>query len=253
MTDSNKNATRKLAPWHYPDFIAHRGAGKLAPENTLAAFRRGHAAGYRMFECDVKLSADGVAYLMHDATLQRTTDGLGDAAGEDWKTLSQLDAGNWHSAEYAGETLPTLAAVASFCMANACHLNIEIKPIPGTEAHTGRVVANLAAELWAGSAVPPLLSSFSEEALAAAHAAQFMLPTALLVNLVPDDWQEKLHALGCIALDVNCLFLTDDHIREIKSAGYRLLTYTCNEADEARRLLALGVDSVITDAMVGML
>ena len=58
--------------WPYPRWIAHRGAGKLAPENTLAAFRLGAAHGYRAFECDVKLSADGVPFLLHDATLDRT-------------------------------------------------------------------------------------------------------------------------------------------------------------------------------------
>jgi len=67
-------------PWPYPRWIAHRGAGKLAPENTLAAFRLGAAHGYRAFECDVKLSADGVPFLLHDATLERTTSGRGPAA-----------------------------------------------------------------------------------------------------------------------------------------------------------------------------
>ena len=66
-----------LVPWPYPRWIAHRGAGKLAPENTLAAFRLGAAHGYRMFECDAKLSSDGVPFLMHDATLERTTNGRG--------------------------------------------------------------------------------------------------------------------------------------------------------------------------------
>ena len=61
------------APWPYPRWIAHRGAGKLAPENTLAALRLGASHGWRMFECDVKLSADGEPFLLHDATLQRTT------------------------------------------------------------------------------------------------------------------------------------------------------------------------------------
>ena len=94
-----------MKAWPYPRWIAHRGAGKLAPENTLAAFRLGASHGYRMFECDAKLSADGVVFLMHDSTLDRTTNGrelLGPGAsavaGEHpWSSLSQLDAGSWHS------------------------------------------------------------------------------------------------------------------------------------------------------------
>ena len=235
--------------WQYPRLVAHRGAGKLAPENTLAAFRAGYAHGYRMFECDVKLSTDGVAYLLHDATLERTTDGVGDAGERNWADLAQHDAGAWHSAQYAGEPLPTLANIASFIRANDCFLNIEIKPIPGTDAATGAAVANLAAQLWASAAVPPLLSSFSPAALAAARDAQPLLPRALLVNRVADDWRAALDELGCIALDVNHLFLSDERIAEIKAAGYRLLTYTCNDAEKAKRLLALGVDCVITDAV----
>ena len=73
-----------MGDWPYPFWIAHRGAGKLAPENTLAAFRLGAAHGWRMFECDVKLSADGVPFLLHDATLERTTNGQGLAGDKPW-------------------------------------------------------------------------------------------------------------------------------------------------------------------------
>jgi glycerophosphoryl diester phosphodiesterase len=124
--------------WPYPRWIAHRGAGRLAPENTLAAFRMGAQHGYRMFECDVKLSADGVPFLMHDATLARTTrapaslDARGNAGDHPWAVLSQLDAGGWHSRAFAGEPLPTLDNVARFCLRNGHCLNIEIKPTPGT-------------------------------------------------------------------------------------------------------------------------
>src|SRR5690242_16510147 len=104
-------------PWPYPALCAHRGAGKLAPENTLASLRLGHAHGYRMAEVDAKLSADGVAFLLHDPTLDRTTNACGRADALAWRELSQLDAGSWHAPAYAGESLPTLAAVARFCIA----------------------------------------------------------------------------------------------------------------------------------------
>src|SRR6185295_18645136 len=87
-----------MAPWPFPLWIAHRGAGKLAPENTLAAFRLGASHGHTAFECDVKLSADGVLFLLHDDTLDRTTSGRGAAGPRPWAELSRLDAGSWHSA-----------------------------------------------------------------------------------------------------------------------------------------------------------
>ena len=120
--------------WPYPLWIAHRGAGKLAPENTLAAFRLGAQHGYRAFECDVKLSADEVPFLLHDATLERTTPAGGNAGDRRWEDLSQLDAGAWHGRAYAGEPLPTLAAIAAYVQHNRFALNIEIKPTPGIEA-----------------------------------------------------------------------------------------------------------------------
>jgi glycerophosphoryl diester phosphodiesterase len=103
-----------MKPWPYPYWIAHRGAGKLAPENTLAAFRLGAHHGYRMYECDAKLSADGEVFLLHDATLERTTNGQGLGGELTWHALSQLDAGGWHSRAYAGEPLPRLEALARF-------------------------------------------------------------------------------------------------------------------------------------------
>ena len=141
--------------WPYPFWIAHRGAGKLAPENTLAAFRLGARHGYRMFECDAKLSADGVLFLLHDDTLDRTTDGQGVAGQRPWGELAQLDAGSWHSRSHAGENLPTLEALARWCLANHLHLNVEIKPTPGQELETGRACGVLMNRIWPQAEVPP--------------------------------------------------------------------------------------------------
>ena len=119
-----------MTDWPYPFWIAHRGAGRLAPENTLAAFRHGAAHGYRMAECDAKLSADGVPFLLHDSTLERTTSGAGMAGDLAWGALSQLDAGSWHSRAFAGEPIPTLENLARWCLANKHLIDIDIKPTP---------------------------------------------------------------------------------------------------------------------------
>ena len=129
----HSNGYERMTAWPYPFWIAHRGAGKLAPENTLAAFRVGASHGYRAFECDVKLAADGVPFLLHDATLERTTTGRGPAAALPWSELARLDAGAWHGRLHAGEPLPNFATIAAFCLRNDFALNVEIKPSPGTE------------------------------------------------------------------------------------------------------------------------
>jgi glycerophosphoryl diester phosphodiesterase len=235
--------------WPYPRLAAHRGAGKLAPENTLAALKHGHALGYRMAEFDVKLSADGVAFLLHDATLQRTTNGWGRADALTWRELAQLDAGAWHSRTFAGEPLPTLGAVASYCCANGVAVNVEIKPAPGRERETGAAVALDAAQFWSDSATPPLLSSFSDLALAAAHETVPDLPLAYLFNRLPADWRERCTALGCVAVDIKHTALRPKIVEEAHALGLAVVTWTVNDPERARKLASWGVDTIITDAV----
>ena len=233
--------------WPYPPWIAHRGAGKLAPENTLAAFRLGATHGYRMFECDVKLSQDDVPFLMHDATLERTTNGTGIGGERNWAALSQLDAGSWHSRRYAGEPLPSLENIANFCLANSHLLNIEIKPTPGYELVTGTRVAQYAARLWKSAAVAPLLTSFEVAALEAAALVQPELPRGLLLDVPTQGWIETALRLGCVAIICNQRLWDASTLQQARSAGFRCLTYTVNEVAAAQRLLALGIDGIITD------
>ena len=238
-----------MNPWPYPLWVAHRGAGKLAPENTLAAFRVGAGHGYRAIECDVKLSADGVLFLLHDATLERTTSGQGTAGEQSWSGLSLLDAGSWHSRAFAGEPLPSLEGIAAYCRRNGFALNIEIKPTPGVEAHTGRAVGLEAARLWAGDALPPLLSSFSPDALQGARNAAPQLPRALLLDTLREGWFEQAHSLGCVAVVTAFALMDADLVAQLHGEGMRALVYTVNDTAEARRLTALGIDGIITDAV----
>ena len=238
-----------MAPWPYPRWIAHRGAGKLAPENTLAAFRLGASHGYRAFECDVKLAADGVPFLLHDATLQRTTNGHGRAADLAWSELAQLDAGSWHSRAYAGEPPASLEGVAAFCLDNGYALNIEIKPTPGSEAETGRVVAEETARLWRGAALPPLFSSFRRAALAAARAAAPDIPRALLLDGLRSGWLDEANALGCAAVVMDHALMDAAVLASLRVAGLHGVCYTVNDPAEAAQLVAIGVDALITDAV----
>ncbi len=236
-----------LPHWPYPFWIAHRGAGRLAPENTLAAFRLGAQYGWRMFECDAKLSADGVVFLMHDTGLERTTNGRGAGGDQPWGALARLDAGGWHSRAFAGEPLPALEGVARWCLANGLHLNIEIKPTPGTERETGRAVARLAARLWQGQAAPPLLTSFQPEALAGAREAAPGLPRGLLLDQPDGEWLDSARALGCVAMVCNHALWDAAAVAAAHGAGLRALSYTVNDEWAARRLIGLHTDGIITD------
>lgn len=238
-----------MTAWPYPLWIAHRGAGKLAPENTLAAFRVGAAHGYRAFECDVKLSADGVPFLLHDDTLQRTTSGYGPAIDRSWAELSQFDAGGWHSTDFAGEPPASLHAIARYVLRNGFHLNIEIKPSPGHEQATGRAVAHAAAELWRDAETPPLLSSFKTAALETAREAAPALPRALLLDKLWAGWLEAAEALDCVAVVTDHALQDAKLVSQVHAAGLRSLAYTVNDPAAVQRLLELKVDGIITDAV----
>jgi glycerophosphoryl diester phosphodiesterase len=121
----------RQAAWPWPAFIAHRGGGTFAPENTLASMRMGARKGFRMVEFDVKLSQDGVLFLMHDDSVDRTSDGHGLASDLSWKAISELDFSGSHGPDFAGEPAPTLHAVARCTRALGVHSNIEIKPTTG--------------------------------------------------------------------------------------------------------------------------
>ena len=238
-----------MNPWPYPRWFAHRGAGKLAPENTLAAFRVGAGYGYRAFECDVKLSADGVPFLLHDSTLQRTTSGHGPAGALAWAELSRLDAGTWHSRAYAGEPVPSFESVARFCLHNGYALDVEIKPMPGTERETGRVVAAMAEALWRDASTPPLLTSFQPEALQGARETAPLLPRGLLLDSLRSGWLDEVRALGCTAVVTNYSVMDATTIGALHAAGVRALVYTVNDPAEVQRLDRLGIDGIVTDAV----
>jgi len=246
-------------PWPYARVLAHRGGGKLAPENTITAIEVGLQHGYRAVEFDAMLAADAIPVLIHDATLERTTNGTGAVAAHSAAQLARLDAGAWMASRFAGTRLPSLAEAIVFCRRNNIWINIEIKPAPGHESATGTQVAQVAAKAYADLVRPrgdradnvepqaPLFSSFSAEALAAARSAAADLPRGLLVGPVPADWEDQLETLGCVGLHCSHKQLTQALARAVKDAGYWLFCYTVNEPERARELFDWGVDAFCTD------
>ena len=234
------------APWPYPRAIAHRGGGSFAPENTLVAFATGARFGFKMAEFDAKLSADDVAFLLHDDTVDRTSNGHGAASEIPYDKIARLDAGSWFGERFSGERMPTLADVARTVRELGMLVNIEIKPSPGREAITGERIARDAAHLWDGCE-PPLLSSFSETALDAARLAQPDLPRGLLFGRVPADWRERTERLRCLSVHAGHAALDARVVADVKSAGFSLMAYTVNDPVRARALLEWGVDAICTD------
>ena len=238
-----------VKPWPYPRVVAHRGGGRHAPENTLAAIRFGQSLGFRAHEFDVKLSRDGVALLMHDATLERTTDGQGRAADMTFAELQRLDAGNWHSGAFRGERIPSFEEAARLLRSKDTMAHIEIKPTPGFDRVTGEYVARETQRLWKGAPVSPIFSSFSFEALVSAKSVAPEIPRGWLIDQFTDaDWG-RLVALEATSLHTNHKKFDLSRVQPLHDAGYRIMLYTVNDIDRARELLDAGVDGVFTDEL----
>ncbi|SDQ25004.1 glycerophosphoryl diester phosphodiesterase [Paraburkholderia fungorum] len=232
--------------WPYPRLVAHRCGGTLAPENTLAGFDACVRYGYRMVEFDAKLSADNELFLLHDDTLDRTTNGHGAAADHTWQQLAALDAGAWRGQQFDGTRLPTLADAAQRCKRDGIAANIEIKPCPGRDVITGTLVAQHASTLWQEQ-TPSLLSSFSFDALAAARDAAPSLQRGMLFEEVPADWLRIVRELDCVSLHASHRYLSEPLIAQIHAEGLRVLAYTVNDPARAQLLAQWGVDMICTD------
>ena len=223
----------------------------------MAAMRCGVAHGFRGVEFDVMLTKDGVPIVMHDPMLGRTIAGTGSIADHFSHALTQMDAGAWFGPEFAGELVPTYEQVAAFCRDNQVWMNVEIKPVPGFEEVTGRVVAQTTQRLFAdvlardkddpARAVLPLFSSFSFEALQAAQRAAPEIPRGCLLDTIPADWRERLRALDAVAIDTNHRHLSPELARSVKDAGVGLFCYTVNDPERAREIFSWGVDAICTD------
>lgn len=233
--------------WPLPAVLAHRCGGCLAPENTLAGLEAAAACACRGVEFDVMLSADGNPLLIHDETLERTTNGHGRVADTTDAVLFGLDAGRWFAPRFAGERLPTLDQALSRCAALRLAVNLEIKPAAGHEADTGAEVGRRLREDWANFPCGLVASSFSEIALRALAAQCPAVPRGLLVEAVPADWRARCEAVGAVALHPESGALDSATVRMLRAAGLHLATYTENDARRAADLLAWGVESVITD------
>jgi len=222
---------------HRPLLIGHRGARGLAPENTLLAMDAGIAAGCTWLELDVQLHPSGNLLVLHDLTLDRTTNGHGLASDASWDALRALDAGS-------GERLPTLDEVLDRVGSRAS-LNIELKTWDGTAAAVATV---LRARLAQGVAATQfIVSSFHLPELEAFKELLPEVPVAVLLCGVPLDGAACATALGAVALNQSAEFVDAALVADAKARGLQVNVYTVNDAAEYARLAAMCIDGVFTD------
>lgn len=226
-----------MIPPNYPRIIAHRCGGILAAENTLAGLDAAARAGCRGVEFDTMLSADGVPVLMHDDTVDRTTNGHGEVARLTIAELRGLRVG--------GEPVPLLSEALERCARLGLWANIELKAVSGGDDEVlGKVVGRMLADAWNG---PGVVSSFSFEALLAFKTQSSRHATALLFETLPGDWRQRAAEVDAVGVHLDAESTTAEQVRDISGAGLRVACYTVNERHAAERLFERGVCGIFTD------
>lgn len=232
-----------------PPVIGHRGLAGRAPENTLAAFAAARHHGLGWVELDTMLCASGELVVIHDSTVDRTSNGHGRVDALSLTQLRGLDVGSWFDRRFAGERIPLLAEVLDYCAGAGLGINIEIKPNRGQYRST---VVALAKLLHAGrwpERLPLLLSSFSLQSMRAAQALLPALPRGWLLEkpFVSSVELPRLQTLGCWSFHYDQARLNADIIAQVRHQDRQVLAWTVNDPARAAELLGMGVCSVFSD------
>jgi glycerophosphoryl diester phosphodiesterase len=226
--------------------IAHRGFSGAAPENTVAAVRAAIDIEADMVEIDVTLSADDHVVVIHDETVDRTTDGTGEVSRFTLAEVQRLDAGSWFDPIFAGETVPTLDEVLVE-VEGLILLNVEIKSEAVPRGVVGRVASAIRKR---GMVDQVVVSSFSPDALAEMHAVAPEIRTAVLYN---KDVHEGLDAveivtdLGATVFNIKRQRITRKMLRRCRERDIPVGIYTVNQPRRMRRLVKKGIDAIFTD------
>jgi glycerophosphoryl diester phosphodiesterase len=230
--------------------IAHRGFSGRFPENTLAALRGALDLGVDMVELDVTLTADDEVVVLHDQTLDRTTDGRGFVREQRWSEIAGLDAGSWFSPEFAGERIPTLVQALELVRGRAL-LNIEIKKEAVTDRIEGGVTERVIDHVRATDMrAEVILSSYDPRAVAQARAIEPGIRRASLYNqkihrgMSPTEVMDQV---GAVVFSPSGKQVSPEMIADVHESGRKIMVYTVNREADMRRMIDLGVDGIFTD------
>lgn len=226
--------------------IAHRGASRYAPENTMAAFCKAHELGCYYIECDIAFSKDSVPFIFHDNHLNRTTNGKGKISQLTWQEINSLDAGSWFLPEYAGEKIISLKQLLDWHLDTDKMINLEIKPIQ-TSLLNGYLDIILNEVGRARNSKGLIFSSFQAEILKRLHVIDQPVPYAMLAS----RWQKKhvmfASEIGCSQLNVAHHSLSSSAVAFTHEQGLKVGAYTVNDVLRAQQLKEQGVDAIFTD------
>ena len=223
--------------------IAHRGASGYAPENTFAAFRRAIALGAGFIETDLQLSRDARLVAIHDATVNRTTNGQGAVHDMTLAELRRLDAGSWFGSEFAGERIPTIEEILEFANKHDVVFYLEMKP----SGSWGGEHALISALRDSREIARTVVISFDPAILAAVRKIEPTLMTGLLFDGHIPNPLDKAIEIGARQLAVRGDLVTPRLLKEARGHDLQVVCWTVNHPGHMRLLVQAGVDGIISD------
>lgn len=227
------------APW----IIAHRGASGHAPENTFAAFERAVQLGAGFIETDLQLTRDARFVAIHDATLERTTNGRGAVRDHTLAQLRELDAGKWFDRQFMDQRIPTLEEILEFASQRDVVFYLEIKYGAAWGMHHALVGALGKAEYAART----IVISFDPAMLASVRRLEPAIMIGLLLEDAKGDPVKTAVEVGARQLCPRADLITPELIDRAHRADLHVVTWTINDADKMRAAMDAGVDGIMTD------
>ncbi|MGG0755875.1 glycerophosphodiester phosphodiesterase [Brevibacillus laterosporus] len=215
--------------------MAHRGWSGRAPENTMAAIKLALAEpGIQAIEVDVQLSKDGIPVLIHDFTLDRTTNGSGLVKDHTFEQLREWSAGSWFAEEFSNEQIPALEELFQSASQHTCRLNVELK----TAGNLYPLLAEKVVELVEAYelATQVCLTSFDHEIIKRVKELQPSIKTGLIITGKPVLLREQLAKTGATILSMAYLYLTKDFVQMMLEEGFEIFAWTIDDENEIERI-----------------
>lgn len=242
---NNKSNNDFKIPW----IIGHRGFRARYPENTLIAFQAAIEAGVRMIELDVMLSRDRKVVVIHDATVDRTTDGKGPVDRKALEELKQLDAGGWFDAQFSNQRIPELSEVLDL-VAGRVYVNIEIKSNAFEAHHPADAIEMQVVDLLKQKKLlhTSLVSSFNIDIIKQIAALE-KPPEIAFISEEPASTEtvQMCTRLNLFSWHPNYRIVSRNQVKQMHAAGLKVFPYTVNSKEDYTRMRSMDVDGIVTD------
>lgn len=232
-----------------PAIVAHRGGKRWAPENSMAAFSRSVEAGVDGIELDIHKCKSGELVVIHDDTLERTTNGKGYVKDKTWEELKDLDCGSWYDKSFKDERLPLLKDVLKL-VDGKLTVNIEIKNCPMNYQGIAEDLLKLLSDYKYPDKI--VISSFDHKVLKAIAAREKKYKLALLGDSVISDLGKYAATVGAKAWNPAFDCVRDDTVSDAHKNNLEVNTWTVNDSEGFARAVQLKVDAIITDDPIGL-